>query len=163
MPAYARRQIVDESVVGVYHCMARCVRRAFLCGFDRYSGQSFDHRKISIRKRLEELAGIVAVDVLNFAVLGLRVPELQDATAVQPADPALGNQRRGLQWQRRHSACLGRPVGELLPELFLRRLSKLLRRADLLPVLRRRAVQRGKLLPRQSRRCLRRRRRRHAP
>ncbi len=30
MPAYARRQIVDESVVGVYHCMARYVRRAFL-------------------------------------------------------------------------------------------------------------------------------------
>lgn len=69
MPAYARRQIVDESVVGVYHCMARCVRRAFLCGGDRYSGQNFDHRKTWVRQRLEELAGIVAVDVLGFAVL----------------------------------------------------------------------------------------------
>lgn len=69
MPAYARRQIVDESVVGVYHCVARCVRRAFLCGVDRYSGQNFDHRKIWIRKRLEELAGIVAVDVLGFSVM----------------------------------------------------------------------------------------------
>ena len=56
MPAYARRQIVDESVVGVYHCMARCVRRAFLCGVDRYSGRNFDHRKTWVRQRLEELA-----------------------------------------------------------------------------------------------------------
>ncbi|HJT33993.1 MAG TPA: hypothetical protein VJ783_18250, partial [Pirellulales bacterium] len=60
---------VDESVVGVYPCMARCVRRAFLCGFDRYSGRNFDHRKVWVRPRLEELAGIVAVDVLGFAVL----------------------------------------------------------------------------------------------
>ncbi|HEX5446608.1 MAG TPA: hypothetical protein VFW87_22510 [Pirellulales bacterium] len=37
MPAYARRPIVDESIVGVYHCVARCVRRAFLCGVDRYT------------------------------------------------------------------------------------------------------------------------------
>ncbi|HJT30893.1 MAG TPA: hypothetical protein VJ783_02420 [Pirellulales bacterium] len=43
--------------------MARCVRRAFLCGFDRSSGRNFDHRKVWVRQRLEELAGIVAVDV----------------------------------------------------------------------------------------------------
>ncbi|MGH7193608.1 MAG: hypothetical protein ACREJM_08765, partial [Candidatus Saccharimonadales bacterium] len=57
------------SVVGVYHCMARCVRRAFLCGFDRYSGQNFDHRKTWVRQRLKQWAGIMAVDVLGFSVL----------------------------------------------------------------------------------------------
>ncbi len=45
------------------------MRREFLCGVDRYSGQNFDLRKNWIRQRLEELAGIVAVDVLSFAVL----------------------------------------------------------------------------------------------
>lgn len=34
MPAYARREIVDETEAGVYHCIARCVRRAFLCGLE---------------------------------------------------------------------------------------------------------------------------------
>ena len=41
MPTYARGQIVVEDMVGVYHCIARCVRRAFLCGIDPYTGQ--DH------------------------------------------------------------------------------------------------------------------------
>ncbi len=39
MPTYARGQIVVEDMVGVYHCIARCVRRAFLCGIDPYTGQ----------------------------------------------------------------------------------------------------------------------------
>ena len=49
MRASARRQFVDESVVGVYHCRARCVRRAFLCGVDRYSGRNFDEGKEDTR------------------------------------------------------------------------------------------------------------------
>ncbi len=31
----ARREMVDESVVGIYHCRARCVRRAYLGGHNR--------------------------------------------------------------------------------------------------------------------------------
>jgi hypothetical protein len=69
MPAYARRQIVDEPQVGVYHCVSRCVRRAFLCGDDRFSGKNFDHRKLWLQERMEKLAGIVAVDVLGFSVM----------------------------------------------------------------------------------------------
>jgi hypothetical protein len=30
MPTYSRRQIVVDDEVGVYHCIARCVRRAFI-------------------------------------------------------------------------------------------------------------------------------------
>ncbi|HTU24476.1 MAG TPA: hypothetical protein VMF30_03695, partial [Pirellulales bacterium] len=65
MPAYPRRRIVADGEVGVYHCVARCVRRAFLCGFDAASGRSFDHRKQWLRERLETIAGIFAIDVLG--------------------------------------------------------------------------------------------------
>ncbi len=37
MPTYARCEIVIEDTVGVYHCIARCVRGAFLCGTDPYT------------------------------------------------------------------------------------------------------------------------------
>ena len=45
MQSFARREIVDPDQVGIYHCIARCVRRAFLCGMDPLFGKSFDHRK----------------------------------------------------------------------------------------------------------------------
>ncbi len=69
MPAYARREIVDNTEVGIYHCVSRCVRRAYLCGEDALTGRNFDHRKDWIRNRLEELAGAFAIDVLGFAVM----------------------------------------------------------------------------------------------
>jgi hypothetical protein len=69
MPAYARRQIVDETEVGVYHCVSRCVRRAFLCGQDALTGRNFDHRKNWMQSRMEELASIFAVDVLGFSLM----------------------------------------------------------------------------------------------
>ncbi|MGH9655347.1 MAG: transposase [Bryobacteraceae bacterium] len=69
MPAYARRQIVDQTEVGIYHCVSRCVRRAFLCGQDFLTGRNFDHRKEWIQARLETLAGIFAVDLLGFSLM----------------------------------------------------------------------------------------------
>ena len=69
MPANARRDIVDEDRVGVYHCIARCVRRAFLCGTDPYSGRDYNHRKAWIRDRLRHLAGLFGVDVCEYAVM----------------------------------------------------------------------------------------------
>ena len=69
MPACARSQIVVEDEVGVYHCIARCVRRAFLCGVDPYTGQDFSHRKDWILDRMRELAGLFAIEVCDYSVM----------------------------------------------------------------------------------------------
>jgi hypothetical protein len=69
MPTYSRRQIVVGDEVGVYHCVARCVRRAFLCGVDTYSGQDYSHRKEWILDRLREFAGLFAIEVCGYSVM----------------------------------------------------------------------------------------------
>ena len=73
MPSYARKEIVADGEVGIYHCVNRCVRRAWLCGKDPLTGKSYDHRKDWIQNRLEELSGIFAIDVLGFAVMANHV------------------------------------------------------------------------------------------
>lgn len=32
MPRMPRKELFEDAEVGVYHCINRCVRRAFLCG-----------------------------------------------------------------------------------------------------------------------------------
>ncbi len=64
----ARREMVDESVVGIYHCRARCVRRAYLCGVSATT-ENFDHRKGWISERLKFLSEVFAIDVLTYAVM----------------------------------------------------------------------------------------------
>jgi putative transposase len=49
--------------------VARCVRRAFLCGEDSRTGQSYEHRKPWIVDKLKELTGIFAIDVCAYAVM----------------------------------------------------------------------------------------------
>ncbi len=49
------------------------VRRAFLCGVDPLSGNSYDHRRTWIRDRLESLAGLFGVEIAAFAVLSNHV------------------------------------------------------------------------------------------
>ncbi len=69
MARLPRREVIDEREVAIYHCVNRCVRRAFLCGHDALTGASFEHRREWIRARLEFLAGKFGVEVLGFAVM----------------------------------------------------------------------------------------------
>ena len=65
----ARAQLIDHDTPAVYHCISRCVRRAFLCGWDSYSSRDYEHRRQWARDRLEELSRSFAVDVLAYAVM----------------------------------------------------------------------------------------------
>ena len=69
MARVPRKVLIDESQVGVYHCIQRAVRRAFLCGFDSSTGNNYDHRKGWIRRRMEKLAVQFGVEVCSYAVM----------------------------------------------------------------------------------------------
>ncbi len=67
--AIARSCLVNDDIEGTYHCISRIVRRAFLCGWDALTQQNYEHRKVWISGRLQELAGIFAIDVCGYAVM----------------------------------------------------------------------------------------------
>ena len=69
----ARKTLIDDSEVTLLHCVSRCVRRAFLCGEDPYSGKNFDHRKDWVRDRLEFLTTVFGFEVFSYACLSNHV------------------------------------------------------------------------------------------
>ena len=62
--AIARSKLVDVSVAHTYHCVSRCVRKAFLLG------EGEDDRKKWLENQLEELADVFAVGGRWFFVDG---------------------------------------------------------------------------------------------
>ena len=69
MGRQARGEILNPSQIQIFHGVHRCVRRAFLCGVDPVTGTSFEHRRESIRQRMEFLASIFGIDCLTYTIL----------------------------------------------------------------------------------------------
>jgi putative transposase len=63
--AIARAKLVDVSLARWYHCISRCVRKAFLLG------EGDDDRQKRLENRLEELADIFAVAVGGFSMMNV--------------------------------------------------------------------------------------------
>jgi len=95
---YPRALLVVHDVAGTYHCVSRCVRRAFLCGDDAFSGRNFDHRKTWLEGRLIELAEVFSTSLLAFAVMS---NHLHVVVHVDPANAgAWSNEDVAMRWLR---------------------------------------------------------------
>lgn len=65
----SRSSLISLVDTPYYHCISRCVRRAFLCGEDKYSGQSFSHRRQWMVDRIRQLSQIFAIDVCAYSIM----------------------------------------------------------------------------------------------
>lgn len=64
-----RTTLVSVADTPYYHCIGRCVRRAYLCGEDRVTGKSFTHRRQWILDRLALLTETFAIDLCAYALM----------------------------------------------------------------------------------------------
>lgn len=64
-----RKSLIAVESTPYYHCVARCVRRAFLCGVDSVSGHNYEHRRAWLEDRLLELPKVFAIDIAAYAIM----------------------------------------------------------------------------------------------
>ena len=65
----ARNTQISITDTPYYHCVSRCVRRAFLCGKDDHTGKSYSHRKQWIIQRLEQISLVYSIDICAYAIM----------------------------------------------------------------------------------------------
>jgi REP element-mobilizing transposase RayT len=68
MPEPRYRQVSIEDTP-YYHCISRCVRRAFLCGSDPLTGFNFEYRRQWIVDRIKLICSVFAIDLCAYAIM----------------------------------------------------------------------------------------------
>lgn len=64
-----RSSLVSAEETPYYHVFGRCVRRAYLCGYDEVTNRSYEHRRRWISDRLRVLCDAFAIDLCAYAIM----------------------------------------------------------------------------------------------
>lgn len=64
-----RKEQVSLEATPYYHCVSRCVRKAFLCGVDNQSDVSYEHRRAWLESELINQAQVFAIDIAAYAIM----------------------------------------------------------------------------------------------
>ncbi len=64
-----RSELICIEDTPYYHLTSRCVRRTFLCGFDKESGKNYEHRRGWIENRIRILSSLFGIDICGYAVM----------------------------------------------------------------------------------------------
>lgn len=67
--ARPHQELISFEDTHYYHCINRCVRRAFLYGEDHLTSKNYEHRKTWVVERLALLSRVFAIDIAAYAVM----------------------------------------------------------------------------------------------
>ena len=106
----ARKDLIHLDTTPYYHCISRCVRRAFLCGSDKFTKKSFDHRKRWLVSRLAELAEIFAIEICAYAVMSNHYHLVLRVDTDHAAN--WSTQEVALRWSRLYNNVIAKKVAD---------------------------------------------------
>ena len=132
--ATRRSDLVNLSETPFYHCVTRCVRQCYLCGYDKNTGQSFEHRRGWVEKRTLFLSSLYAIDLCAYAVMSNHVHVVLRVD--EKSANSLSMREVLIRWHKLHK-------GTLLTKSYLA--GEALSEAELLSVKRTAAVYRKRL------------------
>ena len=132
--ATRRSDLVNLSETPFYHCGTRCVRQCYLCGYDKNTGQSFEHRRGWVEKRTLFLSSVYAIDLCAYAVMSNHVHVVLKVD--EKSANSLSMREVLIRWHKLHK-------GTLLTKSYLA--GEALSEAELLSVKRTAAVYRKRL------------------
>jgi REP element-mobilizing transposase RayT len=99
-----RSQQISLADTPYYHCVSRCVRRAYLCGKDSYSGKCYEHRRAWVEQRIHLLSTAYSIKVCAYAVMSNHTHLV--LAVDEPAAQQWSDKEVLVRWHTLHSGTL---------------------------------------------------------